>query len=186
LAEDIGTMFGFGRDDQQSDSFPRVSTRLCATVFNGKYPHVGLFDSSNRKIWVCKPLGGQAIRTSHARLITGGTDNATGTVWKDRFICFWFYTPRTGEGYIHGYPIDWDEAHLLVRIDPQWDYDRRRLIAPEMQDHVEANLERQFRVGERILEFYQQCKLSYPFSLHYLGQRATDSQFYVRRVEPQS
>ena len=56
---------------------------------------------------------GQAIRTSHA-LITG-SDNATSTVWKDRFMCFWFYTPRSGEGYILGYPIDWEEARLLVR-----------------------------------------------------------------------
>ena len=97
-----------------------------------------------KKIWVAKRLGGQAIRTSHARLITGGSDNTTSTAWKDRFICFWFYTPRSGEGYIHGYPIDWDEAHLLVRIDPNWDYDRQRLIPPELEDQVNANLERQF------------------------------------------
>jgi hypothetical protein len=175
-------MFGFGRDDNVSS--PRVSPRLCTTTFNGKYPHVGLYDCGDKKIWVCKPLSGQAIRTSHARLITGGTDNAVGTAWKDRFICYWFYTPRTGEGYIHGYPIDWDEAHLLVRIDPNWDYDRQRLVPPELTDQVDANLERQFSVGERILEFYRQCKLSYPFSLHFMGQRATDSQFYVRRVDP--
>ena len=55
----------------------------------------------HRKVWVAKPLAGQAIRTSHARLITG-SDNATSTVWKDRFLCFWFYTPNTGEGLIHG------------------------------------------------------------------------------------
>src|SRR5256885_6942528 len=53
-------------------------------------------DLKERKVWVCKPLGGQAIRTSHARLITG-SDNATSTVWKDRFLCYWFYTPNTGE-----------------------------------------------------------------------------------------
>ena len=41
-------------------------------------------------------LSGQAIRTSHARLITGA-ENATSTVWKDRFLCYWFYTPNTGE-----------------------------------------------------------------------------------------
>jgi hypothetical protein len=107
------------------ESGPRVSTRLCTESFNGKYPHVGLYDTRDRRIWVCKPLSGQAIRTSHARLITGA-DNATSTVWKDRFICHWFYTPNTGEGYIHGYPIEWDEAQLLVRIDPQWDYDRQQ------------------------------------------------------------
>ena len=80
-------------------------------------------------MWVCKPLAGQAIRTSHARLITGA-ENATSTVWKDRFLCFWFYTPHTGEGYIQGYPIEWEEGQLLVRIDPNWDYDRQQLIPP--------------------------------------------------------
>ena len=108
-------MFGFGKRDEPSVDGPRVSTKFCTDKFNGKYPHVGLFDCRERKVWVCKPLAGQAIRTSHARLITGA-DNATSTVWKDRFLCFWFYTPDTGEGYIHGYPIDWQEGHLLVRI----------------------------------------------------------------------
>jgi hypothetical protein len=93
-------MFGFGKRQEQPAG-PRVSTKLCTDSFNGKYPHVGLYDTRERKIWVCKPLSGQAIRTSHARLITG-SDNATSTVWKDRFLCFWFYTPDTGEGLIHG------------------------------------------------------------------------------------
>src|SRR3954463_10109283 len=161
---------------------PRVSTKLCTDRFTGKYPHVGLYDCRARKVWVCKPLAGQAIRTSHARLITGA-DNATSTVWKDRFLCFWFYTPRTGEGYIHGYPIDWEEAQLLVRIDPNWDYDRQQLVPPHLEDHVNANLERQFRHGERIFDFYRACGLKYPASLHYIGQRATESQFYVKRME---
>jgi hypothetical protein len=178
-------MFGFGRDQKEHDEIPRVSTRFCTTTFNGKYPHVGLYDCVDRRIWVSKRLKGQAIRTSHARLITGG-DNATGTAWKDRFICFWFYTPFTGEGYLQGYPIDWDEAHLLVRIDPHWDYDRQRLVPAELEDQIDANLKRQFRTGERILEFYRACRLMYPFSLHFLGQRATDSQFYVKRVEAHS
>jgi hypothetical protein len=175
-------MFGFGKREEQVG--PRVSTRYCTEKYNGKYPHVGLYDVRARKVWVAKPLGGQAIRTSHARLITGA-DNATSTVWKDRFICFWFYTPRTGEGYIHGYPIDWEEAHLLVRIDPNWDYDRLRMIPPELEDHVNDNLERQFRHGERIMEYFLSCKLWYPLSLHFIGQRAADSVFYSRRVEAQ-
>ena len=173
-------MFGMG---QRGDSgTPHVNTRLCTDRFNGKYPHVGLYDCRERKVWIARPLNGQAIRTSHARLITGA-DNATSTVWKDRFLCFWFYTPRTGEGYIHGYPIDWEEAHLLVRIDPHWDYDRQRMILPELEDQVNDNLERQFKHGERILEFFRAAKLSYSFSLHFIGQRATDSNFYARRVE---
>jgi hypothetical protein len=177
-------MFGFGksRAGAPEPAGPRVSTKLCTDKFNGKYPHVGLYDCRERKVWVCKPLNGQAIRTSHARLITGA-DNATSTVWKDRFLCFWFYTPNSGEGYIQGYPIDWEEGHLLVRIDPNWDYDRQRLIPPELSDQVNANLERQFKHGEKIFDFFRHAKLKYPISLHYMGQRATDSLFYVKRVE---
>ena len=174
-------MFGFGKRQEQPAG-PRVSTRLCTDSFNGKYPHVGLYDTRERKIWVCKPLHGQAIRTSHARLITGA-DNATSTVWKDRFICYWFYTPRTGEGLINGYPIDWEEGQLLVRIDPNWDYDRQRLIPPELEDQVNENLERQFKHGEKIFDFFTKSKVTYPFSLHFMGPRATDSLFYVKRFE---
>ena len=178
-------MFGFGKSRQQpsaSPQGPRVSTKFCTDKFNGKYPHVGLYDCRERKVWVAKPMNGQAIRTSHARLITGA-DNATSTVWKDRFLCFWFYTPGSGEGYIQGYPIDWEEGHLLVRIDPNWDYDRQRLIPPELSDQTNANLERQFKHGEKIFDFFKLTKLSYPISLHFMGQRATDSLFYVKRVE---
>jgi len=182
-------MFGFGKRPDQPEGTtpegPRVNPKFCTDSFNGKYPHVGLYDCKDRKVWVCKHLAGQAIRTSHARLITGA-DNATSTVWKDRFLCYWFYTPNTGEGYIHGYPIDWEEAHLLVRIDPNWDYDRQQYIAPDFEDHVNANLERQFKHGERIFNFFQSCNLKYPASLHYIGQRATDSLFYVKRFEAKS
>ena len=174
-------MFGFGKR-QEHAAGPRVSTKLCTDSFNGKYPHVGLYDTRERKIWVCKPLSGQAIRTSHARLITGA-DNATSTVWKDRFICYWFYTPRTGEGLINGYPIDWEEGQLLVRIDPNWDYDRQRLIPAELEDQVNENLERQFKHGEKIFDFFTKSRVTYPFSLHFMGPRATDSLFYVKRFE---
>jgi hypothetical protein len=176
-------MLGFGKRDNPSPADgPRVSTRFCTDRYNGKYPLVGLYDCRERKVWVCKPLSGQAIRTSHARLITGA-DNATSTVWKDRFLCFWFYTPRTGEGFIHNYPIDWDEAHLLMRIDPEWDYDRQRIIPAALEDQIADNLKRQHRHGERVLAFFEASRLSYPFSVHFIGQRATDSLFYARRVE---
>jgi hypothetical protein len=175
-------MLGFGKPDR-ADKSPRVSAKLCTDRFSGKYPHVGLYDCRHHKVWVARPLSGQAIRTAHAALITG-SDNATSTVWKDRFLCFWFYTPRTGSGYIHGYPIDWDEAHLLVRIDPQWDYDRQRMIPTELQDQIDENVERQMHHGDRIWEFFGACSLKYPSNLHFIGQRAADSQFYVKRREP--
>src|SRR4051812_31991264 len=167
-------MFGFGKSRQPAPTpeGPRVSTKFCTDKFNGKYPHVGLYDCRERKVWVCKPLAGQAVPTSHPPLITGA-GNATSTVWKGRVPCFLFYTPQTGEGYIHGYPIDWEEAHLLVRIDPQWDYDRQHLIPTELENQVNSNLERQHKHGERIFEFYRAAKLKYPASLHFIGQRAT-------------
>ena len=174
-------MLGFRKRDGLFGE-ARVSAKLCTDRFNGKYPHVGLYDCRERKVWVARPLNGQAIRTSHAALITG-VDNATSTVWKDRFLCYWFYTPRSGEGYVLGYPIDWDEAHLLVRIDPLWDYDRQRIIVAELVDQVNENLERQVRHGERIWEFFKRLELRYPMNLHFVGQRATDSQFYVKRQE---
>jgi hypothetical protein len=174
-------MLGFGHRGEAAG--PRVSTKLCTRKFNGKYPHVGLYDLQERGVWVCKPLSGQAIRTSHARLITGA-ENATSTIAKDRFLCFWFYTPNTGQGLIHGYPIEWDEAHLLVRVDPNWDYDRLRAIPNGLEDQVAENLERQIRHGERIFNFYRGCKLKYPLSMHFIAQRAADSSFYVKRAEP--
>ena len=184
-------MFGFGRKKpaatsdasaQPGASGVRVSTKLCTDKYNGSYPCVGLYDCRARKVWVAKPLAGQAIRTSHARLITGA-ENAVSTVWKDRFLCFWFHTPNTGEGLVQGYPIDWTEAHLQVRVDPNWDYDRQAYIAPEFTDHTEANLERQARHGERVLDFFRSCKLPYAVSLHLVAQQTTDSRFYVMRVE---
>jgi hypothetical protein len=57
------------------------------------------------------------------------------------------------------------------------------LIPPEMEDHVNANLERQFKHGERIFDFFAKCKPPYPFSVHFMGPRATDSLFYVKRYE---
>jgi len=160
-----------------------VDRRLCTNRFNGKYPHVGIYDCRAKIVWVCKPLGGQAIRTSHARLITGA-DNATSTAWKDRFLCYWFYTPNSGEGFIHGYPIDWAEGQVVVRTDPNWDYDRQRLIPAELTNQVEENLGRQIAHGKAIFAFFQRCGLKYPFNLHFIAQRAAHSQFYFARHDP--
>ena len=178
-------MFGFGKEKPKDAEAggAKVSSKLCTDKFNGRYPHVGLYDCRERKVWVSRPLDGQAIRTSHAALITG-TNDATGTVWKDRFLCFWFYTPDTGSGHVLGYPIEWDEAHLLIRIDPQWDYDRQRLIPGELSDHVDANRERQLRHGEAIIGFFRASKLKYPFSVHFVAATAADSIFYAKRFEP--
>lgn len=174
-------MLSFGRKPEGVG----VSRRLCTQRFRGTYPHVGLYDCREKQVWICRPLDGQAIRTSHARLITG-SENAIGTAYKDRFICHWFYTPRTGSGLLLGYPIDWAEAHLLVRRDPNWDYDRQRIIPAELTDQVDENLERQHRHAEHIIAFYASARLSYPFNVHLVATRASDSQFHTRRIEPDS
>ncbi len=175
-------MLGFGRKQPPNLPGPIVSPRYCTDRYKPSYPHVGLYDCRDSKVWICKPLSGQAIRTAHARLITG-CDNATGTVWKDRFLCFWFYTPDTGDGLILGQKLNWEEGHLLVRIDPQWDYDRQRLITSEMTSQVQENLQRQFAYGQRILEFYCECNLPHPANLHFIGQRADESVFNYKRLE---
>lgn len=187
-------MFGFGRKSDAGGSGSagaregegvRVARSICTDRFNargGGYPHVGLLDCREEKVWIAKPLGGQAIRTSHARLITG-SDNATSTVWKDRFLCFWFYTPGTAPTEVSGYPINPADAHLIVRTDPNWDYDRQRLVPSELTDHVDENLARQAKHGERIFRWYLEQGLSYPLSLHLVGHRLAESRFYVRRWE---
>ena len=175
----LGRMFGMGNPKPSpppaAPVAPAVSKKLCTDRFNGKYPHVGLYDCKAHKVWICKPLAGQAIRQSHASLITGSND-PTSTVWKDRFLCFWFYTPGSGEGYIGARLTGaLRQSDLLVRIDPNWDYDRQRFILEELTDQVESNLERQIRHGQEILRFFAECRLSYPISLHYIAQRAAHS-----------
>ena len=154
-------MFGFGKRETAAQG-PRISTRLCTDKFNGKYPTVGLFDCRERKVWVCTPVRGARLHPHSLALITGSRQRRQHCLArKDRFLCFWFYTPNTGEGFIHGYPIEWDEAHLLVRTDSSWDYDRQRIIPPELEDQLNENLERQHRQGERIMEFFKAAKLRY-------------------------
>lgn len=191
-------MFGFGKKKSRGSAGdapggdpgtvegragPRVSTKYCTDRLKGAYPHVGLLDCREGKVWIAKPLDGQAIRTSHARLITGA-DNNTSTVWKDRFLCFWFYTPNTAPLDLVGYPIEPADAHLVVRIDPHWDYDRQRMILPDLTDQVDENLARQSRHGDRVWRWYVEAAVPFPVSLHLVGQRLADSRFYVRRFEP--
>lgn len=182
-------MFGFGRKRDGATGGPpgeppAVSTKLCTDKLKGVYPHVGLYDCKATKVWVAKPLNGQAIRTAHARLILGGSDNNVSTAWKDRFLCFWLYTPDTGEGDVIGYPVDWKEGNLIVRVDPAWDYDRQRLIPIELTDLVDDNLARQSRHGERIFRWYTEQGIRYPLALHLVGTRLSESRFYYRRFEP--
>ena len=147
------------------------------------YAHVGLYDVQERKIWIArKQWGVVPIRVSHARLLQGGS-NDTSVADKDKFLCFWFHTPNTGEGYVHGYPIEWSEAHLLVRIDPNWNYQTGKFIASTETTKVERNLDQQYKWGETLFKAYTTLKPKFPISLHMIGPRATDSMFYVQRHE---
>jgi len=147
------------------------------------YAHVGLFDVSDRHIWIAKKRWGTSpVRVSHARLLHGGTQD-TSTADKDRYICYWFHTPGTGEGHVHGYPIDWDEGHLLIRLDPNWNYQTRKFIPPADTARIERNIEQQYKWGQIIFETYAAKKLRFPLSWHMVGPRAADSMFYIQRVE---
>ena len=96
----------------------QINKQHCTDKVRCDYAHVGLYDVQDRKVWIAKKKWGVVpVRVSHAKLLLGGTQD-TSTVTKDRFLCYWYHTPNTGEGHVHGYPIEWDEGHLMVRIDP--------------------------------------------------------------------
>ncbi|MCC7203787.1 MAG: hypothetical protein IT441_01810 [Phycisphaeraceae bacterium] len=161
----------------------KINTRYCSDKVRVDYAHVGLYDVQSRQVWIArKRLGVVPVRVSHARLLVGGTQD-TSTADKDRYLCFWFHTPGTGEGYVHGYPIDWSEGHLLVRVDPNWNYTTCEFIPSTDTAKVERNIEQQYNWGRRIFEAYASAKPRFPLSWHMVGPRATDSSFYVQRIE---
>lgn len=161
----------------------RINKRYCTDSLRADYPHVGLFDVEDGRPWVArKRWGVSPVQISHARLLVGGTQN-TSTADKDRFICYWYHTPNSGEGYVHGYPIEWDEAHLLIRLDPNWNYLTQSFIPGSDTRKVEANIERQFDWGKKIFQLYVDTKRTFPISYHMVGPRAADSMFYVERME---
>ena len=174
----------------------RVDTRFATDKLRLDYAHVGLFDTVGHTIWIARPKlpavpGAQGVpgnpgepgRVSHARLIVGG-GNDHSVADKDRFLCFWFHTPGSGEGLVQGYPIEWDEAHLMVRLDPHWDYRTQTLLRSIDTRKIEDNIEQQYRWGRQIFAAYTGLKPRFPLSWHLLGPRAIDSTFYVQRVEP--
>jgi len=161
----------------------KINRNYCTDQVRVDYAHVGLFDVQARQIWIARKRPGTTpIRVSHAHLLASGTDD-TSTADKDRFVCFWFHTPNTGSGLVLGYPIEWEEGHLLVRIDPNWDYQKRQLVPGTDTAKVEHNIERQYQWGKSIFEAYVQKKPKFPINWHMIGPRATDSMFYVQRIE---
>ncbi|MEM1210593.1 MAG: hypothetical protein AAF586_06275 [Planctomycetota bacterium] len=161
----------------------RINPQHCTNRLRVDYAHVGLYDVGDRTLWIAKKRWGVTpVRVSHAKLLVGGTQD-TSTAEKDRFICYWYHTPNTGEGYVHGYPIEWEEAHLLVRLDPNWNYKSRTFISNTDTAKIEKNIELQYKWGRAIFEAYASRSPGFPLSWHMVGPRAADSMFYVQRVE---
>lgn len=153
------------------------------------YAHVGLLDVASRELWIAKKKWGQdPARVSHARLLAGGT-NTTSVADKDRFLCYWYHLPDArsagshGVGGVHGYPIEWTEAHLLIRLDPNWDLTTQSLIKSTDTRRIEKNIDQQFAWAQGIFEKYRTLERQHPLSWHFIGPRATDSMFYVERIE---
>ena len=163
----------------------QVNRRFSTDKIQVSYAHVGLFDVDQQKLWIAKmrTWGTIPIRVSHARLLARGTHEAS-TADKDRFLCTWFHTPGTGQGHVHGYPIEWDEGHLLIRLDPNWNYLTRSFIASTETAKIERNIEQQYEWGQKIFATYLALNPPFPICWHMIGPRATDSMFYIERVAP--
>lgn len=161
-----------------------IDRKYCTDKVRLDYAHVGLFDASIGEMWIArKRFGSNPVRVSHARLLLGGTqDTSTGA--KDRFVCFWFHTPQSGEGKVHGYPIEWSEGHVLVRLDPYWNYLGRQIIPPAATARIEKNIDLQYEWGNRIFQAYIHQRPDFPVSFHMVGPKASDSMFYIERYEP--
>ena len=161
-----------------------INKRYCTDTVRVDYPHVGLYDVADPRLWIArKRWGTTPVRVSHARLLIGGSQS-TSSADKDRFVCYWFHTPDSGEGYVHGYPIEWEEGHLLVRLDPNWNYLTQQFIPGSESRKIEKNIDTQFEWGRRIFEAYATRKPKFPLSWHMIGPRAADSMFYIQRLEP--
>lgn len=169
-------------DAPVSDS-ARINRRYCTNQVRVDYAHVGLFDVVEKEMWIARKRWGVVpVRISHARLLTSGS-NTTSTADKDRFVCYWYHTPGTGEGYVHGYPIEWEEGHLLIRLDPNWNYLTQTFIPGTDTAKLEKNVDQQYDWGQRIFDAYTARGPGFPLSWHMIGPRATDSMFYIQRVE---
>ena len=161
----------------------KINKQVSTNKVRVDYAHVGLYDVKDSRMWIAKKKWGVApVRVSHAKLLVGGTHD-TSTADKDRFMCYWFHTPNTGSGYVQGYPIEWEEGHLLIRLDPNWNYVTQKFIPNTDVAKMEANIERQYRWGEKIFRAYVEAKPKFPLSWHMTGPKPADSMFYIERVE---
>lgn len=161
----------------------KISRQYGTGKIRADYAHVGLYDVQQRRLWIAKKrFGVVPIRVSHARLLAGGGP-ATSTADKDKYLCYWFYTPGCGSGFVHGYPIEWAEGHLLVRLDPNWDHATGKFVPPTDTARVDRNTEQQYQWGQKIFDAYTALGPKFPVSWHMIGPRATESMFYIQRIE---
>ena len=173
---------------------PAINKSFATQKLSSAYPHVGLYDVGERELWIAKKkLGQDPSKVAHAKLLSAGGGNMANAE-KDRFLCFWFHHPdsaptqalgsvATASMAVHGYPIEWHEAHLLVRLDPTWDIANQCLIKSTDTRKIDRNIDQQYAWGEQIFNHYRQLKNEHPLSWHLVGPRAKDSLFYVERVE---
>lgn len=173
---------------------PAINKTYATHKLTVGYPHVGLLDVADRSLWIArKKLGQDPSRVSHAKLLSTGT-GAMACADKDRFLCYWFHHPSnapqqtlgsvaTASMSVHGYPIEWNEAHLLIRLDPTWDIGKQELIKSTDTRRIERNIDQQYNWGEFIFKHYAGLKKDHPISWHLVGPRGKDSLFYVERVE---
>lgn len=161
-----------------------INRSYCTTGLSTAYPHVGLFDVQSAQTWIArKRWRVDPATVSHARMLKGGS-NVASTADKDRFLCFWFHPPHSGEIPTHGHPIALDEAHLVIRLDPQWSYRTQSFVPATDERRVRHNLDEQFAWGAMIFEAYLRAGLTHPTSYHMVGPQPSDSVFELRRVEP--
>lgn len=161
-----------------------INRKYCTDDLRCDIAHVGLYDVSDRKIWIArKRLGSTPLNVAHARMLKGGT-STTSVADKDRFLCYWFHTPNTGDGLVHGYPIEWDEGHLMIRLDPNWNYLTQELIRTVDTTRIERNIDQQYEWAQKIYDAYVALNPKFPVSWHMVGPRPADSMFYIQRYEP--
>ena len=161
-----------------------INRSYCTTALTTAYPHVGLFDVQSAETWIArKRWGVDPATVSHARMLKGGSDEVS-TAEKDRFLCFWFHLPNSGDIPAHGHPIALDEAHLVIRLDPQWSYRTQSFVPAVDPRRVERNLNEQFAWGAMIFEAYLRAGLTHPTSYHMVGPQVAESVFDLRREVP--
>jgi hypothetical protein len=149
------------------------------------FPHIGVYDVRGRKAYCARNEPVPAIDQHHGSLFQStSARRGDALVVKDRFMCFWFYPSHSRSGLLQGYPVDWSEHNLLVRLDPHWSYLRQALLPAHHTPAIEANINHQVEVAGHLLDLYKQAENTMAISVHMVGPRATDSLFYAHRWEP--